>query len=110
MPPFYPFERREENGTVYHFGRGSVDAKGPVATMIVASHKFFQSRTDTPSLGMLFVVSEEIGGAGMKAFAQVSIEHTIYVRHTLTSCLQICSTLRTRPFVQAFSVNRPKAS
>ena len=72
MPPFYPFERREENGTVYHFGRGTVDAKGPIATMIVASHKFFQSRTDTPSLGMLFVVSEETGGAGMKAFAQVS--------------------------------------
>ncbi|RYN68797.1 hypothetical protein AA0118_g978 [Alternaria tenuissima] len=70
VPPFYPFERREENGTVYHFGRGTVDAKGPVATMIVASHKFFQSRTDTPSLGMLFVVSEETGGAGMKAFAQ----------------------------------------
>ncbi|CAG5149912.1 uncharacterized protein ALTATR162_LOCUS2487 [Alternaria atra] len=76
VPPFYPFERREENGTVYHFGRGSVDAKGPVATMIVASHKFFQSRTDTPSLGMLFVVSEETGGAGMKAFAQYASNTT----------------------------------
>lgn len=76
VPPFYPFERREENGTVYHFGRGTVDAKGPVATMIVASHKFFQSRTDTPSLGMLFVVSEETGGAGMKAFAQYASNTT----------------------------------
>ncbi|KAG9192701.1 acetylornithine deacetylase [Alternaria panax] len=76
VPPFYPFERREENGTVYHFGRGSVDAKGPVATMIVASHKFLQSRTDTPSLGMLFVVSEETGGAGMKAFAQYASNTT----------------------------------
>jgi acetylornithine deacetylase len=37
--------------------------------MIIASHKFFQSRSDTPSLGMLFVVGEEIGGTGMKAFA-----------------------------------------
>lgn len=54
---------------MYHYGRGTVDAKGPVATMIIASHKFFQSRTDTPSLGMLFVVGEEIGGTGMKAFA-----------------------------------------
>ncbi|CAO2647921.1 Nn.00g088430.m01.CDS01 [Neocucurbitaria sp. VM-36] len=69
VPPFYPFERREENGTVYHYGRGTVDAKGPVATMIIAAHKFFQSRSDTPSLGMLFVVGEEIGGTGMKAFA-----------------------------------------
>jgi acetylornithine deacetylase len=47
-----------------------VDAKGPIAAMIVASHKFFESRSDTPSLGMLFVTSEEIGGTGMKAFAQ----------------------------------------
>ncbi|KAF1841971.1 Zn-dependent exopeptidase [Cucurbitaria berberidis CBS 394.84] len=69
VPPFYPFERREKNGTVYHYGRGTVDAKGPVATMIIASHKFFQSRSDTPRLGMLFVVGEEIGGTGMKAFA-----------------------------------------
>ena len=37
--------------------------------MIIASHKFFQSRSDTPRLGMLFVVGEEIGGTGMKAFA-----------------------------------------
>ncbi|KAH3973130.1 hypothetical protein HBH70_064760 [Parastagonospora nodorum] len=69
VPPFYPFERREENGTIFHYGRGTVDAKGPVATMIIASHKFFQSRSNTPRLGMLFVVAEETGGAGMKAFA-----------------------------------------
>ncbi|KAF1947879.1 acetylornithine deacetylase-like protein [Clathrospora elynae] len=69
VSPFYPFERREENGTVYHYGRGTVDAKGPIATMIIATHKFAQSRTETPSLGMLFVVGEEIGGTGMKAFA-----------------------------------------
>lgn len=37
--------------------------------MIIAAHKFFQSRSDTPRLGMLFVVEEETGGAGMKAFA-----------------------------------------
>jgi acetylornithine deacetylase len=54
---------------VFHYGRGTVDAKGPVATMIIASHKFLESRTDTPALGMLFVVGEEIGGTGMKAFA-----------------------------------------
>ncbi|KAH7380112.1 hypothetical protein BKA66DRAFT_512884 [Pyrenochaeta sp. MPI-SDFR-AT-0127] len=69
VPPFYPFERREENGTIYHYGRGTVDAKGPVATMIIASHKFFESRSDNPRLGLLFVVAEETGGAGMKAFA-----------------------------------------
>ncbi|OAL00269.1 Zn-dependent exopeptidase [Phaeosphaeriaceae sp. SRC1lsM3a] len=76
VPPFYPFERREENGTVFHYGRGTVDAKGPIATMIIASHKFLESRTDTPSLGMLFVVSEEVGGTGMKAFASYASNTT----------------------------------
>jgi acetylornithine deacetylase len=38
--------------------------------MIIASHKFFESRSDTPRLGMLFVVAEETGGSGMKAFAR----------------------------------------
>ncbi|KAF2133507.1 Zn-dependent exopeptidase [Dothidotthia symphoricarpi CBS 119687] len=69
VPPFFPFERRERNGTIYHSGRGTVDAKGSVATMITATHKFLQSRSDTPRLAMLFVVSEETGGAGMQAFA-----------------------------------------
>jgi acetylornithine deacetylase len=44
--------------------------------MIIASHKFLQSRSDTISLGMLFVVSEETGGAGMKAFAQYASNTT----------------------------------
>lgn len=72
VAPFIPFERREKNGTVYHYGRGTVDAKGPVAAMIISAHSFLQSRsnsTTTPRLGMLFVVGEEIGGDGMKAFA-----------------------------------------
>jgi acetylornithine deacetylase len=76
VPPFYPFERREEKGTVYHYGRGTVDAKGPVATMVIASHKFFKSRIETPSLGMLFVVGEEIGGTGMIAFAKYASNTT----------------------------------
>jgi acetylornithine deacetylase len=76
VPPFYPFERREEKGTVYHYGRGTVDAKGPIATMVIASHKFFKSRIETPSLGMLFVVGEEIGGTGMIAFAKYASNTT----------------------------------
>ncbi|KAF2795127.1 Zn-dependent exopeptidase [Melanomma pulvis-pyrius CBS 109.77] len=69
VPPYIPFERRTKNGTIYHYGRGTVDAKGAVAPQIIAAHSFFQSRTDTPRLGLLFVVGEEIGGDGMKAFA-----------------------------------------
>jgi acetylornithine deacetylase len=45
--------------------------------MIIASHKFFQSQSDTtPSLGMLFVVDEETGGAGMRAFASYASNTT----------------------------------
>lgn len=69
VPPFIPFERRDKNGTIYHYGRGTVDAKGCVAAQIIAAHNFFESRNDTPPVGMLFVVGEEIGGDGMKAFA-----------------------------------------
>ena len=77
VPPFYPFETREENGTTYHFGRGSVDAKGPIATMIIAVENFLASRDDTPSLGLLFVVGEETGGDGMRAFAEYA-SHTTF--------------------------------
>jgi len=44
--------------------------------MVIATHKFVQSRTETPSLGMLFVVSEETGGTGMKAFAKYASNTT----------------------------------
>ncbi|KAF2744050.1 Zn-dependent exopeptidase, partial [Sporormia fimetaria CBS 119925] len=74
--PHISFERREKNGTMYHYGRGTVDAKGCVAAGIVAAHKFIESRDDTPSLGLLFVVGEETGGDGMKAFAEYAQNST----------------------------------
>ncbi|KAJ8109297.1 hypothetical protein OPT61_g7560 [Boeremia exigua] len=76
VPPFIPFETREENGTTYHFGRGSVDAKAAIATMIIATEKFLASRDDTPSVGLLFVVGEETGGDGMLAFAEYASNTT----------------------------------
>ncbi|KAL1656385.1 hypothetical protein SLS61_000848 [Didymella pomorum] len=76
VPPFIAFETREENGTTYHFGRGSVDAKGQIAPMIIATEKFFASRDDNPSVGLLFVVGEETGGDGMTAFAEYASNAT----------------------------------
>ncbi|PSN62814.1 Zn-dependent exopeptidase [Corynespora cassiicola Philippines] len=83
VPPHIPFSRRVINGTTYHHGRGTVDAKGPIAAQIIATHSFLQSRnssttttTPTPSLGLLFVVGEETGGDGMKAFATYSANTT----------------------------------
>lgn len=44
--------------------------------MIIASEKFLASRDDTPSLGLLFVVGEETGGDGMRAFAEYASNTT----------------------------------
>ena len=65
VPPFYPYELRKDNQI---WGRGSVDAKACVATQ-------FQALQDLLSTGaishndasLLFVVSEETGGQGMRA-------------------------------------------
>lgn len=76
VPPFIPFETREENGTTYHFGRGTVDAKGQIAPMIIATEKFLAARDDDPSVGLLFVVGEETGGDGMQAFAEYASNAT----------------------------------
>lgn len=44
--------------------------------MIIATEKFLASRDDTPSLGLLFVVGEETGGDGMRAFAEYASNTT----------------------------------
>lgn len=44
--------------------------------MIIATEKFLSSRSDTPSLGLLFVVGEETGGDGMSAFASYASNTT----------------------------------
>lgn len=47
-----------------------MDAKGQIAPMIIATEKFLASRDDSPSVGLLFVVGEEVSGDGMSAFAE----------------------------------------
>lgn len=44
--------------------------------MIIATEKFLASREDTPSIGLLFVVGEETGGDGMRAFAEYASNTT----------------------------------
>lgn len=62
-------------------GRGSVDAKASVAAQIFATLETL-STNPTASLGLLFVVGEEIGGDGMKTFSRSTLNteskyHTI---------------------------------
>lgn len=61
VPPYFP--SRIEGGRV--FGRGACDAKGILASQLVAAERLRQSgRTD---IGLLFVAGEERGSDGAKA-------------------------------------------
>jgi len=63
VPPFWPYERRGDE----IWGRGSVDAKGSVATQITAVEELLAAgKLDHGDVSLLFVVGEEDGGDGMK--------------------------------------------
>ena len=64
VPPFWPYERRGDE----IWGRGSVDAKGAVATQIKAVEQLIASGdVKEGDVAILFVVGEEITGDGMLA-------------------------------------------
>ncbi|OAL49229.1 Zn-dependent exopeptidase [Pyrenochaeta sp. DS3sAY3a] len=65
VPPFWPYYYNETSGIIG--GRGSVDAKGSVAAMIIAAEGLNKKLYNDISL--LFVVGEETGGDGMQAFS-----------------------------------------
>ena len=62
---------RIEDGNLY--GRGSVDAKGPLAAMIVAASKFVKGGFDGKIL-IVGVVDEEKGGTGIQHFVKEGIQ------------------------------------
>ncbi|KFY33354.1 hypothetical protein V494_07698 [Pseudogymnoascus sp. VKM F-4513 (FW-928)] len=62
VPPFWPYERRDDE----IWGRGSVDAKGAVTAQIKAVEALRESKSISEGdVGMMFVVGEEVNGAGM---------------------------------------------
>ncbi|EME39682.1 hypothetical protein DOTSEDRAFT_75357 [Dothistroma septosporum NZE10] len=66
VPPFLPYHYNNTDDTI--FGRGSVDAKGSVATQVIAVNRLIGSGKLRPDdVVLLFVVGEEVGGAGMRA-------------------------------------------
>ncbi|RYN92664.1 putative carboxypeptidase [Alternaria tenuissima] len=65
VPPYWPYYYNETTDIIG--GRGSVDAKGSVAPMIIAAQGIKGHLQDDISL--LFVVGEETGGDGMRAFS-----------------------------------------
>ncbi|KAI5358548.1 Putative peptidase M20, bacterial exopeptidase dimerization domain-containing protein [Septoria linicola] len=67
VPPFLPYKytKHEKNNTI--FGRGSVDAKGSVATQVIAVNELMSKSAINPNdVAVLYVVGEEVGGAGMQ--------------------------------------------
>ena len=70
VPPFWPYERRNNDEI---WGRGSVDAKACVATMITAVEELRAAgEIKAGDVAMLFVVGEERGGDGMRAANQLN--------------------------------------
>ena len=64
VPPYWPYENRKHNQI---WGRGSVDAKGCVATQIQAVRELLAAGDIAEKdVALLFVVGEEIGGDGMR--------------------------------------------
>ena len=71
VPPHIPYSI--EDGLITEHtkisGRGSVDAKASVASMITAVDQLVSANKVSPNqVALLFVVSEETGGTGMTAF------------------------------------------
>lgn len=71
VPPFLPYKKEDD----VIWGRGSVDAKGSVATQIKAFEEL-RARGDFEEgdVGLLFVVGEEVGGDGMKKANDLGIK------------------------------------
>ncbi|PLN84205.1 hypothetical protein BDW42DRAFT_199710 [Aspergillus taichungensis] len=74
VPPFIPYSLDQPSNdssspsTIRISGRGSVDAKASVAAQVFAALDILDSNPTAP-LGLLFVVGEEVGGDGMRAFS-----------------------------------------
>ncbi|KAJ4309108.1 hypothetical protein N0V94_009076 [Neodidymelliopsis sp. IMI 364377] len=70
VPPYWPYYYNETTDIIG--GRGSVDAKASVAAQILAVmglDKDGEAKILRDDISLLFVVGEETGGEGMKAFS-----------------------------------------
>jgi len=65
VPPYVEFHEDGE----YIYGRGSCDAKGPIAAMIKAAETLIEA--NITDFGLLFVVGEEAGSVGARAANEI---------------------------------------
>ncbi|GAM83438.1 hypothetical protein ANO11243_014260 [Dothideomycetidae sp. 11243] len=74
VPPLIPYKAHTNKTDTIISGRGTVDAKGAVAAMIIAANSLLDSVEITPNdFAFLFVVGEEYGGVGMLAANSLDI-------------------------------------
>ncbi|KAG8624096.1 hypothetical protein KVT40_009072 [Elsinoe batatas] len=74
VPPFIPYNTTSTKASTTISGRGSVDAKGSVAAMIIAANGLLDSVEVTPNdFAFLFVVGEEVHGDGMRAANKLNL-------------------------------------
>ncbi|MCJ1247462.1 hypothetical protein MMC30_004676 [Trapelia coarctata] len=72
VPPFWPYEIRKNNEI---WGRGTVDAKGCVATQITAVEELLSSDDiQDGDVALLFVIGEEVGGDGMRKVNDLNLK------------------------------------
>lgn len=68
VPPFIAYELKADGTEAW--GRGTVDAKACVAAQTLAALRLLSRSSPPPPLSLLFVVGEERGGDGMRAFSR----------------------------------------
>ncbi|OKL61739.1 putative carboxypeptidase [Talaromyces atroroseus] len=96
VPPYIPYSLSLPSGAeptrdnILISGRGSVDAKASVAAQIISALEYLQqpgddasSSSSSSSLGLLFVVGEEVDGIGMQHFSQSALNTSPPTFHTV---------------------------
>ncbi|KAL8950067.1 MAG: hypothetical protein Q9222_003870 [Ikaeria aurantiellina] len=69
VPPYIPYSYNTSSHQIA--GRGTVDAKACIAAQVIAAVSLLSSQKIAPeSISLLYVVGEELGGDGMRAFSQ----------------------------------------
>jgi acetylornithine deacetylase len=89
VPPYIPYSLSLHEHTanwrdsILISGRGSVDAKASIAAQIISVLDYLQHADKEASLGLLFVVGEEVDGIGMQYFSQSALNTSPPTFHTV---------------------------
>jgi acetylornithine deacetylase len=95
VPPFWEYARQGDE----IWGRGSVDAKGSLATQIMAFEELREKgKIGEGDVGLLFVVGEEIGGEGKSQLLRILSPLLQWYQMLLEQCSGAHGTFYSRLF------------